>query len=268
MFEAREAYPLESSLLLAKFQQLYDLEDRAKTFSADERLALRQAEAAPVWASIYAWLASEAAARILPKSKFAEALNYLRNHREALTLYLTDGRMPIDNNDTEQLMKQGRPGSEELAVHRKRRGGRAGSRLPDAGQRGHNDLDVVYVKDVLDQLLAGSTDYHACVRTSGNTRGGDPQYRVRARDRADRRRFTAQRRIAATREPLSGLFCHGSAAAGRVVPHRLPGRVRRTSAATKREPRRRTPFRASPDRSYGGVTYRPTGCEAAPARAE
>lgn len=106
LFEAREAYPLESSLLLAKFQQLYDIEDRAKTFSVDERLALRQAEAAPIWASLHAWLAGDAAARILPKSKFAEALNYLRNHREALALYLTDGRMPIDNNETEQLMKQ------------------------------------------------------------------------------------------------------------------------------------------------------------------
>ena len=37
VFEAREAYPLESSLLLAKFQQLYDPEDRAKTFSVNSR---------------------------------------------------------------------------------------------------------------------------------------------------------------------------------------------------------------------------------------
>ena len=39
VFDAREAYPLESSAVLAKFQQLYDLEDRAKTWSIDQRLA-------------------------------------------------------------------------------------------------------------------------------------------------------------------------------------------------------------------------------------
>jgi transposase len=106
VFDARDAYPLEASLVLAKFQQLYDIEDRAKTMSADERLALRQAEAVPIWTSLGEWLDGEAAANVLPKDKFAEALGYLRNHWQPLQLYLTDGLMPIDNNDVEQLMKQ------------------------------------------------------------------------------------------------------------------------------------------------------------------
>jgi transposase len=106
VFDARDNYPLEASVLLAKYQQLYDLEDRAKTMSADERLLLRQAEAVPVWASMREWLDSETAARVVPKSKLGQALGYLRNHWEPLQLYLTDGLLPIDNNDTEQLMKQ------------------------------------------------------------------------------------------------------------------------------------------------------------------
>ena len=92
--------------MLAKFQQLYDIEDRAKTLSADERLALRQSEALPIWTSLGEWLDSDAAARVLPKGKFGEALGYLRNHWEPLQLYLSDGLMPIDNNDvdgTDQL---------------------------------------------------------------------------------------------------------------------------------------------------------------------
>ena len=48
VFDAREVYPLESSVVLAKVQQLYDIEDRAKPLSVDERLALRQAEAVPI----------------------------------------------------------------------------------------------------------------------------------------------------------------------------------------------------------------------------
>ncbi len=106
VFDARENYPLESSLLLGQFQQLYDIEDRAKTFSADERLTLRQREATPVWQSMREWLDSDAAARVLPKSNLGGALRYLRNHWEPLRMYLSDGLLPIDNNDVEQLMKQ------------------------------------------------------------------------------------------------------------------------------------------------------------------
>jgi hypothetical protein len=80
-------------VVLAKIQQLYDIEDRAKTLSSDERLALRQAEAVPIWKSLGEWLDGDAAARVLPKSKFGQALGYLRNHWEPLQLYLSDGLM-------------------------------------------------------------------------------------------------------------------------------------------------------------------------------
>ena len=40
VYESREAYPRESSIVLAKFQQLYDIEDRGKNMSSGERLAI------------------------------------------------------------------------------------------------------------------------------------------------------------------------------------------------------------------------------------
>ena len=43
---------------------------------------------------------------ILPKSDFGKALQYIRNHLTELKRYLDDGHIPIDNNETEQLMKQ------------------------------------------------------------------------------------------------------------------------------------------------------------------
>ena len=203
VFEAREAYPLESSLLLAKFQQLYDLEDRAKTFSVEERLQLRQEEEEPIWSSMRAWLGSEAVARVLPKSKFAEALGYLRNHWDPLRLYLTDGRMPMDNNDTEQLMKQVAVGRKNwLFVGSVAAGERAADFLTLVSSAIRNDLDVwAYTKNVLDQLLAGSTDYHSL--RPDIWKEAHPEavraYRVQERrDRAERQRFhRAQRRIAA-----------------------------------------------------------------------
>ena len=61
---------------------------------------------AEVWGSLAEWLGGEAAARVLPKSKLGQALGHLRNHWEPLQTYLSDGRIPIDDNEVEQLMKQ------------------------------------------------------------------------------------------------------------------------------------------------------------------
>jgi transposase len=66
VFEARESYPVEAALVLAKFQELYDVESRSLTMSADERHALRQTEAKPVWDALEAWLAGSAAQNVLP----------------------------------------------------------------------------------------------------------------------------------------------------------------------------------------------------------
>lgn len=56
VLEARDNYPREASIVLAKFQQLYDIEDRGKVLSPEERLQLRQTEALPVWDALGDWL--------------------------------------------------------------------------------------------------------------------------------------------------------------------------------------------------------------------
>jgi transposase len=161
VFEARESYPLLSSQLLAMYQELYDLEDRAREMTAADRQALREREGRPVWARMRALLDSEAAARVLPKDKFAEALGYLRNQWEALHVYLSDGRLPIDNNEVEQLMKHIAIGRKNwLFVGSVAAGERAADLLTLVSSAVRNDLDVwAYLKDVLDQLLSGSTNY-------------------------------------------------------------------------------------------------------------
>ena len=202
VFDARDAYPKESSLLLGMFQQLYDLEDRGKTLSVEERLLLRQREAAPVWQSLGEWLASEAALQVTPKSKLGQSLGYLRNHWEPLQTYLSDGRLPIDNNDTEQLMRQVALGRKNwLFVGSVAAGERAADFLTLVSSAVRNDLDVwAYVKDVLDQLLAGTTDYVSLRPDVWRQAHPDfvRQYRVQERrDRADRK----QRRRANRRRP-------------------------------------------------------------------
>jgi transposase len=163
IFEARDNHPLLGAQLLALYRELYDIEDRARGVSAEERLLLRTLEGQRVWERMRTVLDGDTAAKLLPKEKMAQALGYLRNHGDALRLYLTDPRLPIDNNDVEQLMKQVAVGRKNwLFIGSVAAGERAANFLTLVSSALRNDLDVYdYVKAVLDALLAGSRDYAA-----------------------------------------------------------------------------------------------------------
>ncbi len=180
-----------------------DIEDRGRELSPEERRALRQRESCPVLERIRLYLESEELSRVLPKSDFGEAVQYLRNHWQALHVYVTDGRLPIDNNEVEQLMKLVAMGRKNwLFVGSVEAGRRAATLLTIVSSAARNDLDVwAYVKDVLDQLLAGCTDYHSLRPDVWKLSHPEAvrQYRVEERrDQADRQRFhRAQRRLQA-----------------------------------------------------------------------
>lgn len=165
VFDGRSSHPQLAPLFLALIRQLYDIEDRARELSVADRLALRQREAAPLLNRIRTLLDGDECSRVLPKSVFAEALGYMRNHWRALLLYTTNGLLPIDNNDVEQLMKQVATGRKNwLFKGSVEAGNRAATLLTLISSAVRHDLDVgAYLKDTLDQLLAGSTD-HASMR--------------------------------------------------------------------------------------------------------
>jgi transposase len=199
VFEARESYPLLSSALLAMFRELYDVEDRARELTPEDRQTVRDRDARPVWQRIRALLDSQPASQVLPKDKFAEALTYLRNQWDALQVYLSDGRLPIDNNEVEHLMKQVAIGRKNwLFIGSVAAGERAADLLTLVSSAIRNDLDVfAYVKDVLDQLLAGSTDYDSLRpdRWAESHPESRRNYRVQERrDRADAKRLRRARR--------------------------------------------------------------------------
>ena len=205
VFEARGNAPQQSAALLAMIRELFDIEDRGKPLSPDERRALRERESRRVLDRIRAYLDSEAVAHVLPKSSLAEALGYIRNHWDALNVYVTDGRMPIDNNEVEQLMKQVALGRKNwLFLGSVEAGNRAAALLTIISTAVRNDLDVwAYVKDVLDQLLSGSTDYHSLRADIWKQSHPEHIRTYRADERrnaADRRHYRrAQRRLIARR---------------------------------------------------------------------
>ena len=66
---------------------------------------------------------------ILPKSDFAKALQYIRNHFVELQRYLDDPLLPIDNNLAEQLMKQVALGRKNWLFSNTANGARASAML-------------------------------------------------------------------------------------------------------------------------------------------
>lgn len=202
--DSKAAYPLESAVMLAKFQQLYDIEDQARDMSPEARLALRQELAAGVWTDIAQWLDSDAATGALPKSLLARATGYLQNQWDGLQIYLTDGLVPIDNNDVEQLMKQVALGRKNwLFVGSVEAGYRAADFLTLVSSAVRNHLDVrVYIKDVLDHLLAGETDFAALRPDAWAATHPEfiREYRIaESRDRADRKKARRANRRHRTR---------------------------------------------------------------------
>lgn len=97
--------PILASQGISFYRQLYDIEERAKTLDAAARLELRQRDAVPIWNRMERWLASDAANRVLPRSAIGGALGYMRNQWTALRRYLSDGNIPIDNNQSEQIIR-------------------------------------------------------------------------------------------------------------------------------------------------------------------
>jgi transposase len=160
-FNARDNHPAHAALVLGMFREIYDIEDRAKPLAPSERQHLRQAEARPIWTRMQQYLASEAVSNVMPKEPFGQALTYLRNQFDHLLVYLDDGLMPIDNNETEQLMKQVALGRKNwMFIGSVAAGYRAADLMTLVSSAARNDLDVfMYVKDVLDRLLAGESNY-------------------------------------------------------------------------------------------------------------
>ena len=86
---------------MAMYRGLYDVEDRVREASADERLELRQRESVPLMNEFHNWLiAQRSDPRVLPKSSPGKAVRYALNQWDELSVFPGDGAIPFDNNLT------------------------------------------------------------------------------------------------------------------------------------------------------------------------
>lgn len=103
-YDAREVDPKRALLVIGWIKLLYGVEDLARAMTPEDRCALRQEKARPILDRFKEWLDAEAP-RVLPKSPMGQAIGYARGLGPALGRYLEDGRLDIDNNIVERILR-------------------------------------------------------------------------------------------------------------------------------------------------------------------
>jgi transposase len=203
VYNARQQAPKLSSQILAVYQALYDVEERGRRLDAVSRLALRRRESVPLMQRLEQLLQSDEALALLPKSKLGQAVNYLRNNWTALTRFLSDGRLPIDNNESERALRRIAVGRKNWLFVGSRDGGeRTSTILTIVASADRHDLDIwAYLRDVLERLAGGEKDLESLLPDTWKAQHPEHVRTFRAEEReqrADTRRYqAAQRRIAA-----------------------------------------------------------------------
>ncbi|MGF6904767.1 transposase [Paraburkholderia sp. GAS348] len=77
--------------------QLYEIEREVQQLAPNERLDIRQQRARPIAEALHAWMTQQRV-RVSEGSAIAKALDYSLRRWVALTRYLDDPQVPIDNN--------------------------------------------------------------------------------------------------------------------------------------------------------------------------
>lgn len=105
-YEAQFNDAPRSQQALELFQQLYALERQIKDQQWDEeqiRLE-RQLKATPVLEQLHTWMTKNVL-EVLPKSPIGKAIAYTLGRWKELTIYITDGKLNIDNNPVENSIR-------------------------------------------------------------------------------------------------------------------------------------------------------------------
>jgi transposase len=150
--DCRVAYPIKLIGRLYRIEHLADL----KELSPQERVRLRGERSRRALDTLHRWLVATLASEP-PASEFAKASGYIINQWTALTRFLEDGRLGLDNNPVERQLR-------DIALGRKnflfagshaaaQRAATLYSLLRTAAQHGAPPLP--YLTDVLQRLADG-----------------------------------------------------------------------------------------------------------------
>jgi transposase len=89
---------------LARIAALYAIEDEIRGQPAELRREVRQSRAKPLIDELHKWM-EKTMRQLSPKSETAAAIRYSLSRWRALTRYIDDGRLEVDNNSAERALR-------------------------------------------------------------------------------------------------------------------------------------------------------------------
>jgi len=141
---------------LRRIAEIYAVEADIRGMEPGQRLSARQARTAPLVAAFGDWL-QESRLRVSAKSRLGEKLTYIHRHWDGLQTFLHDGRVEIDSNSVENLIRP-------IALNRKNtlfaghdEGGKAWGRIASLIETAKvNDVEpFAYLKATLEAIARG-----------------------------------------------------------------------------------------------------------------
>ena len=141
---------------LRRIAEIYSVEKDIRGTSARQRLSAREVRSAPLVADFGDWLQAQRQ-RVSAKSRLGEKLAYIHRHWDGLQTFLNDGRVEIDSNSVENLVRP-------IALNRKNalfaghdEGGRAWGRIASLIETAKiNGVEpFAYLKSTLEAIAAG-----------------------------------------------------------------------------------------------------------------
>lgn len=105
--DVTESFPEECRHLLETLREIYRHDTMTKAMPPPERLRFHQEHSQPLMTELHAWLLDQIEARKTePNSGLGQAIAYTLKHWRELTLFLREGRAPLDNNICERALKR------------------------------------------------------------------------------------------------------------------------------------------------------------------
>ena len=138
---------------LARIATLYAIEDEIRGKPAELRREVRQSRAKPLIDELHRWM-EKTVRQLSPKSETAAAIRYSLSRWRALTRYIDDGRLEIDNNSAERALRVVALGRKNYLFAGSDAGGeRAAAIYSMIGSAKLNGLDPEqYLRTVLDRI--------------------------------------------------------------------------------------------------------------------
>jgi len=152
-WEAKATDAPRALTALGFIQQLYRVEAEAKGLDAAARRTRRQDQAGPVLERFKPWIEDQVGV-VLPKSPLGEAVTYARGQWTALTRYLEDGALAIDNNAAERALRRVVTGRKNWLFCGSDAGGTRAAILYSvvATCKAHRIDPWTYLRDVLERI--------------------------------------------------------------------------------------------------------------------